>query len=181
MPELPVEQSPEASELSTLRRVNADLLQKSATRKARIAELEAHTATLQASATEAESRIKALTIDGPVNDLCESISVAPQALRTALESEFKIEMRDGVLTLLNPVDGKPVMGVDGKPVPFHADSIKALLLGSKDVAKKALYNAIIIASKASGAGGAETKHHVAPVQRIQFGLGRSIKDQLKGV
>jgi len=177
MADVPIEQQPEASELATLRRTVAELMQKSATRKARIAELESNAAALTAKATEAETRIKTLTLDGPVNDLCESISVAPQALRTALESEYRVEMKDGVLSLLNASDGKPVMA-DGKPVPVQADAIRNLLFATKDEAKKKLYNAIIITSKANGAGGAETKHHVAPVQRIQFGLGRSIKDQL---
>ena len=140
--------------------VNADLLQKSATRKARITELEASTATLTAKATEAETRISQLTIDGPVNDLCEEFQFAPQALRSALESEYKIEMREGVLTLLNPSDGKPVMQ-DGKPVAFTADSIKALLLGSKDEAKKKLYNAISLRTKQSGAGGSSSNRVVA--------------------
>ncbi|HEV2136982.1 MAG TPA: hypothetical protein VGR47_22380 [Terracidiphilus sp.] len=174
-PVVPTVQPTDATELETLRRVNADLLQKSATRKARIAELEASIGTLTAKASEAEVRIKALTIDGPVNDLCESISVAPQALRSALESEYRIEMHEGVLTLLNPADGKPVMQ-DGKPVPFQADAIKNLLLGSKDEAKKKLYNAIIIANKASGAGSSTVKQRTAnaPV-RPQFGLGMSLK------
>jgi hypothetical protein len=171
MPDLPIEQSPEASELVTLRKANAELTQKSATRKARIAELEASVGTLTAANSEAEARIKALVIDGPVDDLCSAISVAPQALRSALESEYKIEVRDGVLTLLNPADGKPVTQ-DGKPVLFQADAIKNLLLGSKDEAKKKLYNAIIIANKASGASGSSTKPTLAPAQRpgLQFGL-----------
>ena len=164
-----------AAEVEILRRVNADLLQKSATRKARIAELEANVGTLSAKASETEARIKALTIDGPVNDLCESISVAPQALRTALESEYKIEMRDGALTLLNPSDGKPVMR-DGKPVPFQADAIKNLLLESKDEAKSKLYRAIVIANRASGSGGAPSQRiKAAPAPRVQFGLGMSVK------
>src|SRR5258708_29886717 len=114
MADEPVVSNSEALELATLRRTNAELTQKSATRKARIAELEASVGTLTTAKTEAETRIKALTIDGPVSDLCESISVAPQALRSALESEYRIEMREGVLTLLNPADGNPVMQ-DGKP------------------------------------------------------------------
>ena len=170
MADEPVVSNSEALELATLRRTNAELTQKSATRKARIAELEASVGTLTTAKTEAETRIKALTIDGPVSDLCESISVAPQALRSALESEYRIEMREGVLTLLNPADGNPVMQ-DGKPVPFQADAIKNLLLGSRDEAKKKLYNAIIIANKASGAGGASSNRVVAPTQKIQFGLG----------
>ncbi len=170
MPEPPVEQSPEALELATLRRVNADLLQKSATRKARIQELEASVGTLTAQTTEAKARIKALTIDAPVMEVCESISVAPQALRSALEAEYKIEMREGVLTLVNPSDGKPVT-VDGKAVPFQGEAIKNLLLGSQDAEKAKLYRAIVITNKASGgAGGAQSQRTVAPAAKHQFGL-----------
>jgi hypothetical protein len=174
-PVVPVESNGEA-ELDTLRRVNQELMQKSATRKSRIAELEASVGTLTAKATEAESRIKALTIDGPVNDLCEEISIAPQALRSALESEYRIEMHDGVLTLLNPSDGKPVMH-EGKPVPFQADAIKNLLLASKDEAKLKLYRAIVVVSKASGAGFSSSKAAIAPARRPQFGLGLGVKVQ----
>lgn len=171
MPELPIEQSADNAELLTLRKTNAELVQKSATRKARINELETSATALQAKATEAETRIRQLTIDGPVNDLCESISVAPQALRNALEADFRIEMHDGVLTLLNVSDGKPVMQ-DGKPVPFRGDAIKNLLLESKDEAKLKLYRAIVIANKASGAGGASNSVRInAPAAKFQFGLG----------
>jgi hypothetical protein len=169
MPELPIDQSPDALELATLRKTVAELTQKSATRKSRIQELEENTTTLRAKATEAETRIKALIIDGPVNDLCSEISVAPQALRSALEAEYRIEMKDGVLTLLNASDGKPVTQ-DGKAVPFQADAIRNLLLASKDEAKVKLYRAIVIANKASGAGGSESKRAVAPAQKLQFGL-----------
>jgi hypothetical protein len=169
MPE-PIEPTSEA-ELETLRRVNAELMQKSSTRKSRIVELEASVGTLTAKTAEAEARIQALTIDGPINDLCESISVAPQALRTALESDYKIEMRHGVLTLLNPSDGKPVTQ-DGKPVLFQSESIKNLLLSSKDEEKLKLYRAIVVASKASGAGGSSSKPATAPAPKHRFGLGQ---------
>jgi hypothetical protein len=172
----PIEPSPEALEVATLRKTNADLLQKSATRKSRILELEASVGTLTAKATEAETRIRQLTIDGPVQDLCQEISVAPQALRSALESEYRIELRDAVLTLVNPSDGKPVMH-EGKPVPFTADSIKALLLASKDEAKLKLYRAIVVVSKASGAGGSAFKRTVAPAEKLHFGLGLGVKVQ----
>jgi hypothetical protein len=171
----PIDQSPEA-ELAILRKTNAELTQKSATRKARVTELETNVATLTAKATEAETRIRQLTIDQPVNELCEEISVAPQALRTALETEYKIEMRDGVLTLVNLSDSKPVMQ-DGKPLAFTANSIKRLLLESKDEAKKKLYNAIIIVSKASGSDGSTSNRAVAPAPRSQFGLGLGVKVQ----
>lgn len=171
MPESPAGQSPEALELETLRRVNAELLQKNSVRKAKIADLEASVGTITAEATEAKARIKALVIDAPLNELCESISVAPQALRAALEAEYKIEMREGVLTLLSASDGKPVMQ-DGKPVPFQEEAIKKLLLESKDEAKQKLYRAIVIANKASGSSGASSKMTVVPASKHRFGLGQ---------
>ena len=178
MPDLPIE-SPEALELATLRKTVAELTQKSATRKARVTELEANVATLTANATEAEARIKALTIDGPVNDLCESISVAPHALRTALEADYKIELdKNGALTLLNRLDNKPVVDKNGKPLPLESGAIRNLLLETKDDAKLRLYRAIVISSKASGAGGAASTTKVAsnaPVARAQFGLGLKVR------
>jgi len=125
--------------------------------------------TLTAKTTEAESRIKALTIDGPVNDLCESISLAPQALRSALEADYKIEMRENVLTLLNASDGQQAMH-EGKPVPVQADAIKNLLLGTKDAEKAKLYRAIVVVNKASGAAGAQSQRAVAPAPKHRFGL-----------
>lgn len=176
MPDLPIE-SPEALELATLRKTVAELTQKSATRKSRVQELEANVATLTAKASEAETRIKALTIDQPINEICEQISVAPQALRTSLESEFRVEMKDGVLSLFNVSDGKPVT-VDGKPVPVQADAIKNLLLATKDEAKLKLYRAIVIANKASGAGGAHSTTRTvsnALAAKAQFGLGVKVQ------
>lgn len=157
------------AELETLRRVNTELMQKSATRKARITELEASMSTITTRATEAESRIKALTIDGPVRDLCESISLAPQALRSALENDYRVELKDGVLTLLNASDGQQATH-EGKPVPVQADAIRNMLLGTKDAEKAKLYRAIVITNKASGAAGAESKRTIAPATKHQFGL-----------
>jgi hypothetical protein len=170
-PVVPSTSSTDATELETLRRTNLELTQKAATRKARIAELETSVGTATARATEAETRIRALTIDAPVMDVCEQISVAPQALRTALDADYKIEMKDGVVTLLNRTDDKPVT-MDGKAVPLQAEAIKNLLLSSKDEGKLKLYRAIIIANKASGAGGASSQRATAaPVQhKHQFGL-----------
>ena len=92
-------------------------------------------------------------------------------------SEYKIEMRDGALTLLNPSDGKPVMR-DGRTLSRfkHPDAIKNLLLESKDEAKSKLYRAIVIANRASGSGGAPSQRiKAAPAPRVQFGLGMSVK------
>jgi hypothetical protein len=177
MPELPIGHSPEALELATLRKTVAELTQKSATRKARITELETNTATLTAKATEAEMRIKALTIDVPLDELCSDISVAPQALRSALEADFKIELdNNGTLTLLNRSDSKPVVDKNGKPLPLESDAIRNLLLETKDEAKLKLYRAIVVKSKASGAAQSSSSvHTAAPVARAQFGLGIKVQ------
>jgi hypothetical protein len=158
-----------AAELETLRRTLAEVNQKNATRMARIQELEQSVGAITTRATEAESRIKALTIDGPINDLCKSISKAPKALRSAIDNDYRVELKDGVLTLLNASDGQQVMH-EGKPVPVQADAIRNLLLGTKDEDKAKLYNAILIANKASGADGAHAQRTVAPVSKHQFGL-----------
>jgi hypothetical protein len=168
-----IEPSPDTAALAALKAAHQEVLAKRSKDKARIAELEASAAALQTRATEAEARIRQLTIDGPINILCEAISVAPQALRTALESDYRIDSQSGVLTLLNASDGTPVTSEDGKPVPFQADAIKKLLLSSKDEAKLKLFNAILIASKASGAAGSPSKrgNATAPAKpTFQFGL-----------
>jgi hypothetical protein len=171
MAEPTLDQSPEALEVATLRKTNAELTQKSATRKARIQELETSVGTITARATEAETRIKALTIDGPVNDLCESISVAPQALRTALDADYRVELnKDGILTLLNRSDGKQVTDKNGKAVAIQANAIRNLLLETKDEAKSKLYRAIVVVSKASGGASSSSQRTSAPAQRFQFGL-----------
>ena len=176
MPE-PIVPTPEAVELETLRRTNAELLQKSATRKARIEELQASATTFQTRATEAEARVRELLVDGPVSEICSSISVAPEALRNAIEADYKIEMRDGILTLINRPDDKSVT-FEGKPVPMQADAIKNFLLASKDEAKLKLYRAILIVSKGSGGAGiGATERSSKPKQALaQFGLGRSFKN-----
>jgi hypothetical protein len=168
------EQSPDSSELSVLRRVNAELVARHTRDKARLIDLEASAATLTTKATEAETRIRQLTIDTPVNFLCESISIAPVALRTALEAEYKIEPdTNGVLTLLSRADSKPITDNNGKPLALEPDAIKNLLLATKDEEKLKLYRAILIASKANGASDISSKRTVTPRATkpgLQFGL-----------
>ena len=173
MPE-PTQQTADAisAELETLRKTNADLVAKHAKDKATIQELQNSVTTLQTKATEAETRIKQLTIDGPVNALCESISVAPQALRNALETDYRFELRDGALTILSASDGEPVT-VNGKPLPVQAETIKSFLLESKDEAKLKLYRAILVANRASGAASPNPiprKASTQTKQGMQFGL-----------
>lgn len=171
MAEQPIVPIDPAIELETLRRVNAELMQKSAARKSRIAELEAASTALQAKATEAEATIHELTVNGPLKALAASISTVPDVFREFFLRDYKVEMVNGKLTLLTSADGKPVMK-DGKAVPVEADAIKDLLLSSKDESKLRLYNSLLIGSKASGgASTGVTRRSSAPSDpKPQFGL-----------
>lgn len=159
------------AENETLKRTNAELVAKHSRDKTRIEDFQSSATALQAKATEAETRVRQLTIDGPVNALCESISVAPESLRTALEADYRFELRDGTLTILNASDGQPVV-VNGKPLPAQADAIKGFLLESKDEAKLKLYRAILVSNRASGAVSPNPIPHrvSAPAKHTQFGL-----------
>src|SRR5690349_2732320 len=99
-------------ELETLRRTNGELLEKSRTRKVRIAELEA-------SLAASEQRVTELLVNRPIKQLAAAISTSPETLIPSLLSEYKVEIQ-GEDLILQTQDGKPVMH-DGKPVPFEAD------------------------------------------------------------
>jgi molybdopterin-guanine dinucleotide biosynthesis protein A len=146
------------AELASLRQAHAEVLVKRKRDKELLAAFQSETASLQAKVTDAESRIHQMTIAAPVKAMCESLSIAPEALLTALSADYSFVMNNGVLTLLSAKDGKPVVGTDGKQVPFERDAIKNLLLSTTDVPKRKLYNAILIGSRASGAGGSSSSH-----------------------
>jgi hypothetical protein len=161
-------------ELTTLRRVNAELLAKSAARKAKIAELEVAAVTLQGKLTESESTIHDLSVTRPLKAIAESISIAPDVFLEHLNKSYRVEMVNGELSLLSP-DGKPVRNGD-KPVPFTSEGLTDFLKSPTNPQAK-LFSSILIVSRASGAGGgssvarpARTAEPPAQLKRPQFGL-----------
>ena len=167
----PVEPT-QAEELATLRRVNSDLLTKSATRKARVKELEATVSDLESKLTEAATSIHDLTVGGPLKAMAKSISTAPDAWLAYFAKCYKVESIKGELTLLT-LDGKPVLKAE-KTVPFERDALTRLLTDNAH-AHADVFKSITIASRASGAGGGfGAPRTVRPVekkqQRPQFGL-----------
>lgn len=157
-------------ELETLRRTNAELVTKNSTRKQRIAELEASVASLQATVAEREASIRTLTIDGPVRQMCESISTAPELFQEQLAKHFKVELVDGKLTFLT-TGGETVKDKDGNTVPFERDALLKFLVEGDDAARARTFKAITIASRASG--GATSTTTAAPTSskpKAQFGL-----------
>jgi hypothetical protein len=156
-------------ELDVLRRTNSELVAKNTNRKQRISELEATVADLQGKLAERDTSLRAVTIDGPLKSMADSISNAPELWLEQFSKHYKVEMVNGELTLLS-VDGKPVQK-DGKPVPFETRALTELLTTGHDAAAKA-FRAITIVSRASG--GASTTQRTAPTApkpaTVKFGL-----------
>jgi predicted RNase H-like nuclease (RuvC/YqgF family) len=158
----------DAAELATLRTTVGELKQKSATRKQRIAELEAANAELQAKVTEANASLRQITIDRPIKQMSESISTAPELWTEQFSKAYRLELVNGDLTL-HSTDGQPVTK-EGKAIPFEREALVALLTDEKHPQAKA-FRAITIASRASGGAAPTRSATSAPKQPdVQFGL-----------
>ena len=159
----------EATELATLRRVNQELLTKSATRKARVTELEASVTALQSKLAEADTNVYELTVGGPLKAMAESISISGELFLDQFNKSYKVQMVKGALTLLT-ADGKPVMKGD-MPVPFERQALIDFLTEEGHPQAK-VFNSILIISRASGAGSMPARR-LSPEPKkpaIQFGL-----------
>lgn len=156
-------------ELETLRRTNSELVAKNSTRKAKIAEMEASIASLQATLAEREASIRAITIDGPVRQMCESISTAPELFQEQLSKHFKVELIDGKLTLLT-TDGKPATDKSGHVVPFEREAMSKFLIEGDDARAKC-FRAITTVNRASGGSGSyPSTPRQSQQPKNQFGL-----------
>jgi hypothetical protein len=159
-----------AVEVETLRRVNGELLTKSATRKGRVTELEATVAELQSKLTEANDSLHQVTVGGPLKAMAESISISPELFLEKFNQSYRVAMIGGQLTLQTP-DGKPVLKGD-KAVPFEQKALIELLTSGDDPQAK-IFKSITIASRASGASSASGGNRPAkPMSepKPQFGL-----------
>ena len=96
---------PDAAELATLRRVNGELVTKSATRKAKIAELETQLAELQGKLSESAATIHGLTVEAPLKAMAGTVSIDPDFFLEQFGKAYKVEMVAGQLTL-QTADGK---------------------------------------------------------------------------
>ena len=170
MVELPIEPTVDPAEVETLRRVNAELVAKHAKSKARIAELETGTVTLQSQLAEVSESLHQVTVGGPLQAMAESMSSVPDLFLEQFSKHFKVEMVKGTLTLLS-ADGKPVTGKDKKPIPFERQALTELLTTGDDARAKT-FKAITIVSRASGGSSIGTHNRVnqVKVDKPQFGL-----------
>jgi hypothetical protein len=151
--------SPDAAELATLRKVNAELLQTKHTLKARIEQLEGNGATLESRAEKAESMMRAAVIDVPMRRLAEGIAHVPSLFIAELEKDFRVDVDadSGELRLLTKEDGKVVTNGKGEPVAMTHNALYQLLAGSpqeqKDDARKKVFATLMIYSGARGGAG----------------------------
>jgi len=159
------------AELETLKATHGEVLTKSQSRKSKIAELEAANADFQAKLTAANDTIRQVTIDGPVRQMCESISTAPELFQEQLSKYFKVELIDGKLTLLSVADSKPGMK-NGKSLPFERDALAKFTDG--DDARAKAFRVLTITSRASGGNAASVTRKAGPSDTtkpaIKFGL-----------
>jgi uncharacterized coiled-coil protein SlyX len=156
-------------EVETLRRVNAELVTKSANRKTKITELESTVTELQCTLSEAHDSLREITINGPLRTMAESISSAPELWIEQFNKSHKLEMVKGQLTL-QTADGKPAMNGE-KPIPFERQALFDLLTNDSQPNGKT-FKSIMIASRATGAGGQPTKRttQLSKEAKPQFGL-----------
>lgn len=158
-------------ELEVLRRTNGELVAKNTTRKQRIAKLEASNAELQLQLTAANGTIHEFTIGAPLKAMADRMSQVPELWLEQFAKHYKVEMIDGVLTLLSAADGTPIQK-QGKPVPFETKALAELLTAGEDATAKA-FRAITITSKASGGGMSAVQRRepaVAKPNKVKFGL-----------
>ena len=163
-------QAEQTDELETLRRTNSELVAKASTRKQRITELEQANADLQAKLASANSTIHEFTIGAPLKIMAESISTVPDAWIENFNKTYRLELVNGELTILSAAERKPVEKA-GKRLPIERRALIDLLT-DEDHPQSKLFNAITIASHASGAQGTTERKPTpkATAPKVKFGL-----------
>jgi len=133
---------------------------------------------LQSQLTESNLSLHQATIGVPMKAMAESMSTVPDLFLEQLQRHYKVEIKDGSLTL-QTADGKPVTGKDGKNIPFERQALTELLTTGDDARAKT-FKAITIVNRASGAANISANNHRGnqPMStRPQFGLGNSLQSK----
>lgn len=150
---------------SILRKTVAELTEKSRTRKAKITELEGIVSKHEANNATLQTQVRQITIDGPLHQMAESISTAPELWLSEFSKTYCVEMINGKLSIFNAADGKAIA------TPFERDAIVKLTTDEKHPQAKS-FRAITIASRASGGHQQTAKQAIATAQPKlrKFGL-----------
>lgn len=143
-------------ELSTLRTAHNEVLQKNRERKFLVNDLQLKLAT-------AETSLREYQVNRPLRQLAEDVSALPDLWQMMFEKHYRLEIREGVLTVLD-AKGEPVL-VDGKPLPFSPKEVGTFVSkGDSDAAKQ--FARLTIGTKASGSGADGGKGGGSPVASI---------------
>ena len=136
--------------MTKLRRVNAELLAKSSSRKAKLAEAEAKAADLTKQLDESKQAFHEATVGVPMKALAEDLSRTPTLWLEQFSRHFDVELKEGELVLLNK-DDQPVVDEQGKAIPVERDSLAKLVTSRDDSETTRLFQSITITTRASGA------------------------------
>ncbi|NYF80571.1 hypothetical protein [Granulicella arctica] len=143
----PIENS---NEIAVLKQTLAEVQAKATARKARITELETQVATLTTNLSASQTELQNITINTPLRTMAESLSVVPDIWIAEFKKHFKVELKDGKLSVLNQ-DGEPALAKDGKPVEFTRTALVGLVTKSDNAAFRP-FDHITTVSLASGGG-----------------------------
>ena len=137
--------TPEITELATLRQTVAELTVKATSRKRRITLLEQENTTLKANLAASQATLHDIEVGQPVQTLANAISPMPELfLSEFARVGYSVEKRDGKLTIIK--NGEPVADSE-----FTVNGMTKLLVKSTDPALKS-FKHLVIASRASGGG-----------------------------
>lgn len=159
----PIDHAAVAKELQT---VVTELRGKNAQRKTRIAELEAAMTAKDNTISQLQTTVRQITIDGPLKEMSEQISNAPELWLEQFSKSHRLDMVDGKLTVLT-ADGKP------SGVAFQREALAKHLTDEKLCPEAKNFKAITVVSRASGASNTGTQRRVTETEapnRMHFGL-----------
>lgn len=145
------EQTPEQKEIEALRAHNTELLADLKKAKAGTKDAQAQVEALTAERDEARAQAKAVTLDAPVMQMAERVSVSPDLFLTAFGRHYQFT-HDGEAVAIHDKDGNPATLKNDKgearPATFTEEDVRALC----DVADKATFDHLIVGSRATGGG-----------------------------
>ncbi len=141
-------------ELGRLRTANRELIEKKATHKARIAELQTQAASLVTRAETAEKRLNTAMVAVPFRDMANKIAVVPELWQDQFSKHFKLVLNSADELEIRNLDDTLTLGKGGKPVPFEAPALVELLYTDQpeDSLLRKIMGNVLIGSKASGGG-----------------------------
>lgn len=155
------------AEIEALRAHNAELLADLRKAKAKAKELGEQLESLTLERDEARATVQAVKLDSPVSNMAERVSLAPELFLTQWAKEYAFVL-DGDAIVIRDKEGKPATLKDEKgkqrDATFTEADIRALCEASPH---KAAFDAVVIASRATGGGSSGAGQPTRPAAPTQ--------------